>query len=123
MKKTKLIYFLSFIALLFIEIIIALFIRDSFIRPYFGDVLAVILIHCLIRTFFPNKIPYLPLFIFIFATAVEFSQYFDFVSLIGLGNSAVARIILGTSFSFADIICYLAGCIISAVSDFFVKKQ
>ena len=39
----------SFIIVFIIEAIIAVFIHDNFIRPYFGDVLVVVLIYCFIK--------------------------------------------------------------------------
>ena len=44
-------YFLFALALFMIEVLIALFVHDSFIRPYLGDFLVVILIYCAVRTF------------------------------------------------------------------------
>jgi hypothetical protein len=48
--------------------------------------------------------------VFLFAAAVEVGQYFDFVSLMGLGDIAFFRILLGSTFSWADLVCYAAGC-------------
>jgi hypothetical protein len=41
---------------------------------------------------------------------VEFGQYFDYVNLLGLGDIAFFRILLGTAFAWADILCYGIGC-------------
>ena len=91
------------------EVLIALFVRDDFIRPYGGDVLVTVLICCFVRIFF-TKIRFLPLWVFLFAAAVEVGQAFDFVSLMGLGDIAFFRILLGSTFSWADLVCYAAGC-------------
>ncbi len=120
--KKRLFFFSAFLLIFAAEIIIALFVHDSIIRPYFGDVLIVILIYCLIRTVFPDKITLLPLYIFLFSAAVEVLQYFNFVSLIGLGNNAFARILFGTTFSMIDILCYLIGSLFCALYEFLRKK-
>ena len=39
-------YAICFAGLFVVETLIALFVRDAFIRPYMGDVLVVILIYC-----------------------------------------------------------------------------
>jgi len=65
----------------------------------------------------------LPLWVFILALAVEVGQYFDFVALLGLGDIAFFRILLGSTFSLADIICYGAGCLIFALTDFIGFKH
>ena len=44
--------------LLGVEIVIALYVRDAFVRPYVGDVLVVILIACFIRIFVPVGLQY-----------------------------------------------------------------
>ena len=102
-------YFVAFIVILAIEVLIALFVRDDFIRPYFGDVLVVCLIYCFIRMFLSKKVTLLPLYIFLFAVIVEILQYFDIVKLLHLEGNTFARIVIGNSFSFLDIVCYFAG--------------
>ena len=42
--KKRLPYLLAFILLLLLEIIIAVFVHDRFIRPYVGDVLVTVLL-------------------------------------------------------------------------------
>ena len=112
MVKRRNIYAIAFILLLIIEVLIALFVRDAFIRPYGGDILVTVLICCFVRIFFPEKTKLLPLWVFLFAAAVEVGQYFDYVTLLGLGDIEFFRILLGTSFSAADILCYGIGCLI-----------
>lgn len=105
-------YAVAFAVILLVEVLIALFVRDAFIRPYGGDILVTVLICCFVRIFFPDKIKLLPLWVFLFAIAVEAGQYFDYVTLLGLGDIAFFRVLLGTSFSVADIVCYGAGCLL-----------
>ena len=38
-------YFLIFISIFIVEVSIALFIKDNFIRPYFGDFLVIFLVY------------------------------------------------------------------------------
>lgn len=110
-------YIISFILLLLAEIFIALFVDDAFIRPYGGDILVTVLLCCLVRIFFPDKIKYLPLWVFIFAAGVEVMQYFDFVSLLGLSHIEFFNILMGSVFSIADIVCYGAGCVIFYIAE------
>ncbi len=117
------IYGVSFILILTIEICIALFIRDSFIRPYVGDMLVTVLICCFVRFFIPEKFRIIPLLVFAFSTLVEIGQYFDFVKLLGLDNNLFVSTLLGRTFSVADIICYGMGCALFAVFDYTIKKK
>ena len=59
-----------------------------------------------------EKIPLLPLWVFLFAVTVEVSQYFDIVSILGLGDIKFFVILIGNSFSFVDILCYAVGCVL-----------
>lgn len=112
LKKTRIIYAAIFGILLLAEIVIALFVHDRFIRPYIGDVLVTILLCCLCRVVIPKGVRLLPVYVFLFAVAVEIAQYFDFVKLLGLENSVFLSTIIGRSFSVWDIVCYAAGCLV-----------
>lgn len=108
--KKRLFYLLWFIVILVIEIGIGIYVRDAFVRPYVGDALVVVLIYCFVRIFIPRGLPWLPVYAFAFACFIEILQYFRLVDLLGLTNP-VARIILGSTFDFKDIISYAAGCV------------
>lgn len=122
-KKLRFIYAAAFAVLFLTEVFIALFVHDRFIRPFFGDVLVVILICCFVRIFFPTGVKLLPLYTFLFAAVVEVAQYFDVVKLLGLEGSSLISILVGRSFSWYDIVCYLAGCLVFFLSDCFVRRR
>jgi len=105
-------FFTAFISFLIAIVLIALFIETGFIRNHFGDVLIVLLIWCFIRIFLRGQIKLLWLYIFAFATMVEFAQYFGLVYILGLGHSQLARVIIGTTFDWWDIVMYFVGCAI-----------
>ncbi|MEO8711068.1 MAG: DUF2809 domain-containing protein [Parafilimonas sp.] len=109
MFKFRIKYFISFIILLVIEICIALFAHDNFIRPYLGDFLVVILIYSFIQSF--CKLPYFPtaIAVLLFSYIIEVFQYFNIVQILGLQHSTLARTIIGTSFAWQDIVAYTAG--------------
>lgn len=110
--KKRLFYFLAFILLLAVEIFIALFVHDRFVRPYIGDVLVVIVLYFLIRIFLPERCGWLPGIIFLFATGVEILQYFRLVERLGLSDSRLMRAVLGSVYDFRDILCYGVGCVL-----------
>lgn len=123
MTKKRLTYASLFLILLLTEILIGLYVHDNFIRPYIGDVLVTILICCLCRMVTPKGVPALPVYVFIFATLVEFAQYFQIVKLLGLENNRLLSTIIGTSFSFFDLICYGVGCLIFWSIERFLKRR
>jgi hypothetical protein len=117
-------YFLLALAIFLIEIYIALYVRDTIIRPYIGDYLVVILMYCLLQSFWQNNNKKTALYVLIFAFAIEFLQYLKFIEILKLQDNKLARIIIGTSFSWEDIIAYTLGILtVLAIEHFFRKKQ
>ena len=116
--RLRLGYGLAALLLLVIEVLIALFVRDRFIRPYGGDILVTLLICCVIRVILPQKYR-LPIGggVLVFAILVEVGQYFGLVYLLGLGHIKFFRILIGTGFSWWDMVCYAAGCILFVAAD------
>ena len=102
-------YFLLTIILLFVEICIAVFINDRFIRPYLGDFLVVILLYCFVRSFFNISILLAAVIVLVFAFGIELLQYLNFVKVIGLQHSKIANTVLGHSFAWMDILAYVLG--------------
>lgn len=116
-------YFALTISLFVIELIIALYVHDNFVRPYFGDVLVVILIYCFIKSFLKLKVITAALFVLLFAFTIEFLQYLNIVEKLGLQNSKIARTVIGTSFSWADILTYVMGIIVVISVEYFSRKE
>lgn len=112
MKQRRNWYAILSILLLLTEVYIALYVRDTFVRPYLGDVLVVILIGCLVRIVFPNGVRLLPVYVFGFAAVVEGLQYIDIVRLLGWENNTFLSILIGRSFAVEDLVCYAAGCLV-----------
>lgn len=113
--KKRAAYLAAAALLLGIEFFIALFVHDRFVRPYVGDMLVVILIYMFVRIFVPEKVKLLPLYIFLFAAAVEVLQYFKIAALLGVENNRVLSVLLGSTFDWKDIACYAAGCLLLGV--------
>ena len=111
MKKRRVMYALMFITLFCVEVCIALFVHDDFVRPYIGDVLVTVLLYCLCRIAVPKGVPALPAYVFLFAALVEAAQYIDVVKLLGWEDNAILSTLIGRTFSWADILCYGVGCV------------
>jgi len=111
-RSPKLYYAITGVLLLLIEICIALYINDSFIRPFMGDVIVVGLIYCIFMAITNYRVITTAIITLIFSYLVEVAQYFQVVSILNLDEYRWARIIIGTSFSWWDMICYTAGFII-----------
>ena len=112
----RLIFALCALVLLAVEILIGLFVHDSFVRPYLGDTLVVILIWCVVRTVILDKFAWLSCAVFLFAVLVEISQIFPLCDVLGIENRLI-RTLMGTSFAWGDIVAYFAGCLGTLVID------
>jgi hypothetical protein len=104
-------FFLFAIILFVIEVLIALFVRDNFVRPYFGDYLVVILMYCAIRTFIKAPVINIAIGVLLFSYLIEVLQYFRLVDRIGLQDNLVAKTVIGYGFEWKDILAYTLGII------------
>ena len=112
-------YFRLALLLFVIEVLMALFLHDDFIRPYFGDVLVVILIYCTIKSFIKASVLSVAIFTLLFSFTIETMQYFKIVKLLGMQHSKLANTVIGNSFSWIDILAYTLGIIIV----FFIEQM
>ena len=62
--------------------------------------------------------------VLILAAAIEFLQFLNIVEKLGLEKSKIARTVIGTSFSWIDLLCYIAGIAIVIVAEkYWFKKE
>lgn len=104
-------YALIALALLVLETLIALFVRDRFVRPYVGDAMAVILVYAGLRATLRIGAVQAAATAFFIAALIEFAQWFRLLDLLGLSHNRVARIVLGYGFEWKDFLAYAAGAL------------
>lgn len=119
--KRRLPYLLAFVVVLLLEIIIALFVRDRFVRPYIGDVLVTVLLCCFVRIVTPKKPKWLAVWVLLFSFAVEGLQGLDIAGRLGLDGTWLG-ILVGSTFDPADLVCYSAGCLLFFLAEWFAAK-
>ena len=105
-------YFLCATVLFITEVLIAAFMHDSFIRPTFGDFLVVILVYCGLSTFIRANYRIVAMAALLFAYAIEISQYFHLIVRLGWQHSTAAQWILGSGFSWGDMLAYTLGMLL-----------
>lgn len=112
--KFNLTYFLIILVIFIVEVLIAtVFSNIFFVRAYLGDIIVVMLLFTFVKSFFVIKNNHsLILGIFLFSCVVEWAQYFHIAEKMGLRPGSIMYIIVGNSFSWIDIICYAAGCLL-----------
>ena len=115
-------YLIGFFFLLIIEILIAIFIKDDFIRPYLGDFLVVIMLYCFLMAISRFYI-YKSLFIIlVFSFTIEFLQLIDIAKLLQYQLPRPIMIILGNSFSVWDLVAYLLGLLSCLIIEILINK-
>ena len=102
-------YFILTILLFLIETAIALYLHDNFIRPYFGDFLVVMLLYCFLKSFINLSVWVAAGLVLLFSFTIEIAQYFNMVEKLGLQHSKIARVVLGNSFAWMDLLAYVLG--------------
>ena len=115
-------YAICFVVILAVEIIIGIYVRDSFVRPYMGDALVVVLIYCFVRIFIPKGLLRLPFYVLSFDCFIEILQYFQLVDVLGISNHII-RIIIGSTFDLKDIISYVVGYVFILIAEHFWDKK
>ena len=104
-------YFVLALTIFLIEIAIAKY-MSGWIRSYLGDMLVIILLYSAIMSVVELNKKAVVLFTLIVAFAIEFGQYFKLAERLGFAPDSVAYIVLGNTFSGADLGCYAIGAIL-----------
>lgn len=102
-------YFLLTLVLIGVEIFIGACMHDAVIRPYGGDLLVVILLYCLVRSFWELPVLRLSLGILVFSYLEEAGQYFHLADKLGFTRPSLMRVLIGTYFTWTDILSYTLG--------------
>lgn len=122
--KKRLPFIILLVLIIAVEVVIALTQHGNWLRYYGGDVIVVWAVYCLVQSVLGGKNNHyiVHLGVLAFAFLVEFLQYINIVDLIGLGNSAFFRTLIGTSFAVEDLISYALGTAIACVGTFIYAK-
>lgn len=116
--------YLIITTLLFItEVLIAMFLKDGFIRHTFGDYLVVILIYCCCKSFFKIDTFKLAIGVLIFAFAIEFLQLANLLEILNLQDNHLAKLILGSTFHVSDLLAYTLGIITIIIVEYKLQNH
>ncbi|MBT8295537.1 MAG: DUF2809 domain-containing protein [Gramella sp.] len=118
-RNSRLAYFGGFLVLLVIEVLIAIYVKDDFIRPYLGDFLVVILLYCFLMAVSKVSILKGLMTILTFSFAIEFFQMINIVKVLQYQPPEVVMIILGSSFSKWDLLAYTLGILFCFSLEYF----
>ena len=116
-------YFILTVLLFLTEVFIALYVEDSFIRPYFGDFLVVILLYCFLKSFIKVSVFVATSVVLLFSFAIETAQYFNIIENIGIQDVTIARVIIGNSFSWIDLVAYCLGIVTVLIIEKIIRSK
>lgn len=115
--RRRLIYLVASLLIFAVEVFIAVFVRDRWIRPFVGDVLVVVLLYTALQSLLlgpPHKVA---LAVLALACGVEVLQYFDYAAVLGLQDHRWLSVILGRTFSWLDFLAYFLGYCVIRMAD------
>ena len=95
-----------------VEVFIAAFLHDRLIRPYVGDLLAVVFLYCLVKSVAPVPVGPAVMGVLLVAYALEGLQYVQLLAHLGLTHSRLAAIVLGSHFEWIDMLAYTLGALL-----------
>ena len=119
--KKRLIFLAVFVFLFFVEVLIALYVHDDFIRPFVGDVLVTALLCAMGRIVFP-KWNWLPFMVMMFSFKVEIVQMLELDQLLGIEGTVLGAI-FGSTFDPNDLVCYSVGIAVFSLTEFIIKRK
>ena len=116
-------FFLLTILFFVTGVLIALYVKDDFVRPYVGDYLVVMLIYCAVRTFIKANPVKVAIAVLLFAYMIELLQYFRIVDRLGLSGNQVAKTVIGYGFEWWDMLAYTLGVLTIVLMEKRPKKN
>ena len=116
-------YLLAAVALFLVELTIALRVHDNFVRPFLGDTLVVVLLYCASQAIFPQSYKRSALEVLLLAYAVEAGQAADFAAWLGADRIPWLSVLLGRTFSWADLAAYTVGYAIVIFTERYIFQR
>jgi DNA integrity scanning protein DisA with diadenylate cyclase activity len=116
-------YLLATLFLFAVEVAIAYFHFNPFIRGFLGDVLVILLMYSFLKIFIRNNVIKTAVSVLAFAFFVEFLQYFKLAELLNV-QSKLLLILIGSVFDVWDLVAYSIGfLLILLIEKLFAKYE
>lgn len=122
MMRFQIRYFVSFLMLFIIEIGIAYYGFQSWVRGYLGDVISVIMLYTLLRSLFKLKQLAALLLSVLLAFSLELAQLFSIAEILQIQNPWL-RIAIGNHFDPLDLMAYCLGGILIELTELWFKRR
>ncbi len=106
-----------------VEIAIAYFHFNPFIRGFLGDVLVILLLYSFLKIFIRNNIFKTAIFVLAFAYFVELLQFFKLAEKFNI-QSEILLTLIGSVFDFYDLVAYSIGfLLILLIEKIFIQNE
>ncbi|WP_298534970.1 DUF2809 domain-containing protein [uncultured Algibacter sp.] len=115
-------YFIIALLFFIIEALVAIFLKTGFIRHTFGDFLCVILLYCFFKSFIKGHHFTIAKSVLAIAFTIEFLQLTNYLEFFNLQNNHLAKLVLGSTFEFSDLVAYTLGIITTIALEFKIHK-
>ena len=102
-------YFVSAMLFVVTDFLLINRMHDAIIRPYGGDLIWGVFLYCLVRSFVSGPAKQMAIGVLLFCYAEEVLQYFHLADRLGFIRPSLMRTLIGTSFSWVDMLCYTLG--------------
>ncbi|WP_347374282.1 DUF2809 domain-containing protein [Aequorivita sp. Q41] len=115
-------YFLVTLIIFFIEILIAYFHFNNFIRGFVGDVLVILLLYSFLKIFIKKGVLKTALLVLCFACSVEMLQYSKVTEKLNISSEIILTIV-GSVFDYYDLMAYGIGFLLILVFEKLIFKK
>ncbi len=115
-------YFLVTLIIFFIEILIAYFHFNNFIRGFVGDVLVILLLYSFLKIFIKKGVLKTALLVLCFACSVEMLQYSKVTEKLNISSEIILAIV-GSVFDYYDLMAYGIGFLLILVFEKLIFKK
>jgi len=96
----------------------------GFIVRYTGDTMWAFALYYVLRVFFPDRtIAWNALVCLLISYLVEVSQLYQAGWINAIRSTVVGALILGNSFVWTDLLCYLCGCFLAGLFDLLIYHR
>jgi len=115
-------YLIAAFLLFILEVLIAIFVKDGFIRHTFGDFIVVLLLYCFFSSYIKAKPIFIASGVLVIAFSIEFLQMANLLAYLNLENSTLAKTILGSTFQISDLLAYTLGIVSVLIFEYKIKR-
>lgn len=116
-KMRRVQYLIAAGGLFIVLVFIAVYVRDSVVRPYVGDLLVVMFLYFLVRGATGAGKYWTAGGVFLLAAIIEHAQTLQLLSRLHLSDVPIVKIVLGSTPDPLDMVLYSTGILIVLLAD------